>query len=58
MTRERPDGDVAKDAAPDDVEHHHLPTLRVAHVGVATVRMTGRVPRLAEPAEDVLDGKR
>jgi hypothetical protein len=41
----------------DDVEHHHLPTLRIAHVGVATVRMAGRIPRLAEPAEDVRDGE-
>jgi hypothetical protein len=58
VTREWPDRDAAENAAPDDVEHHHLPTLRVAHVGVAAVRMAGRVSRLAEPAEDVRDGER
>src|SRR4029450_7821841 len=46
VTRERPDRDAAEDAAPNDVEHHHLPTLRVAHVGVATVWMAHRVSRL------------
>ena len=58
VTRVLPDRDAAEHAARDDVEHDHLPTLRVAHVGVATVRMAGRVSRLAEPAEDVRDGER